>query len=383
LTAPRWKPVSGHVWFRRSFVVGGAAAVRLPSIAAFLKGATRQLEVDWQTVLDDGVVALEWAPDGAHLAALSAAGTLTVWAGATGQRRWSSAAHRTGGMTLSWSADGTVLATGGQDRQVCLWEPTTGNRLASLPAGAAWVERVAWSPPYQDSAPAMLASAAGKVLRFWTPTGDLISEHVRHTSTIADLHWHPQRRCLVTACYGLLTVWTPGADLPAEVFAWKGSHLAVRWQPQGRYLVAGDQDATVHVWDVTTEEDLVMSGYTVKVRELAWHPSGRFLATGGGAAVTLWDFAGDGPAGSTPVVLEGHSGLVTALAYRPDGGVLASGAEDGVLVWRPPEKPGRTVSPVGRYDLAGGVACLAWRSDGARLAVGGLQGEVLVAVFAA
>ncbi|MGQ9898225.1 MAG: WD40 repeat domain-containing protein [Acidobacteriota bacterium] len=353
--------------------------MRLPSVAAFLKGATRQLDVRWQYELDDGVVALEWSPDGAYLAALSAAGTLTLWAGATGSPGRSCLAHRTGGMTLSWAADGTHLATGGQDRQVCLWDPATGDRLASLPAGAAWVERVAWSPLYPDGAPAMLASAAGKVLRFWTPTGDLISEHRRHTSTIADIHWHPAQRRLVTACYGLLTVWMPGADLPTEVFAWKMSHLAVRWQPQGRYLVAGEQDATLHVWDAVTGEDLLMSGYATKVRELAWQPQGRFLATGGGAAVTLWDFAGDGPAGSTPIVLEGHSRPVTALAYRPDGAQLASGATDGLFLWRPPERPSRrTPAPVGRCDLAGGVACLAWRPDGAEIAVGGAQGKVLV-----
>lgn len=349
-----------------------------PSISEFLKSATRRLDPLWRVTLDDHVPALYWSPDGAWLAALSSAGTLTVFDAASGAVRWTQAAHRMGGLTLDGSPDGALLATGGQDGRIRVWRAANGESVADLPAGASWVERTAWSPAYADGRPVVLASAAGKVLRFWTPEGELVGEHARHTSTIADIRWHPARRALVTASYGLLTVWTPGVDVPVEVFAWKGSHLAAAWRPDGKYLAVGDQDATVHVWDATTGEDLMMSGYRTKVRELAWHPRGRFLATGGGTAVTIWDFSGRGPAGSTPIVLEGHVGMVTALAYRADGRVLASGGEDGLLLWRPPEKPGRPAAPVGRYDVEGGVSVLAWRGDGACIAVGGSQGEVAV-----
>ncbi|OYT71675.1 MAG: hypothetical protein CFK52_07385 [Chloracidobacterium sp. CP2_5A] len=350
----------------------------LPSISEFLKSAACRLEPLWRATLDDHALALRWSPDGAWLAALSAAGTLAVFDAASGAPRWTQSAHRVGGMTLDGSPDGELLATGGQDGRVRLWRAASGEPVADVPAGASWVERVAWSPARADGQPALLASAAGKTLRFWTPTGALVSEHARHTSTIADIQWHPTRRALVTASYGMLTLWVPGADIPAEVFAWKGSHLAAAWRPDGKYLVVGDQDATIHAWDTTTGEDLMMSGYQTKVRELAWHPRGRFLATGGGMVITIWDFSGRGPAGSTPVALEGHAGLVTALSYRPDGRVLASGGEDGLLLWRPPEKPGRPASPAGRRDIEGGVSVLAWRGDGARIAVGNPQGDVAV-----
>ncbi|QUW02726.1 WD40 repeat domain-containing protein [Chloracidobacterium validum] len=349
----------------------------LPSLSDFLKSTMRELATRWQVALDDHVLALHWAPDGDWLAVLSSAGTLVVLDGATDAIRWSRAAHSVGGMALHGAPDGVWLATGGQDGRARIWHAATGELAADLPAGASWVERVVWSPPYPDGKPVMLASAAGKCLRFWTPAGDVVSEHTRHTSTITDMQWHPARRCLVTSSYGLLTVWQPGETTPGEVFAWKGSHLTVRWRPDGKYLVVGDQDATIHVWDTTTGEDLMMSGYATKVRELAWHPRGRFLATGGGSAVTIWDFSGRGPAGSTPVVLEGHAGLVTALAYRPDGKALASGGTDGLLLWRPPEKPGRPTTPVGRYTLPEGVTVLDWHPTGMWLAVGSPQGLVV------
>ncbi len=350
----------------------------LPSIGEFLKRVTRPLEPHWRRMLDDHIVALHWLPGGRRLAALSAAGTLAVLDAASGALHWLQTAHQIGGMALHGSPDGEWLATGGQDGRAKLWQVATGNLGADLPAGASWVERIAWSPAYDDDQPLLWASAAGKVLRFWTLDGDLYSEHRRHTSTITAIQWHPLRRALVTASYGLLTVWVPGTDVPSEVFAWKGSHLAVAWRPDGTFLVVGDQDATVHVWDIVTGEDLMMSGYQTKVRELAWHPGGRFLATGGGTVVTIWDFAGRGPADSVPIVLEGHTGLVTALAYRADGNILASGGEDGVLLWRPPERPQQVTSPVGRCEVEGGVSVLAWREDGMSLAVGSTQGEVLV-----
>jgi hypothetical protein len=39
-----------------------------------------------------------------------------------------------------------------------------------------------------------------------------------------------------------------------------------------------------------------MSGYEAKVRSLAWHHSGRYLATDGGQEPMVWDCSGKGPA---------------------------------------------------------------------------------------
>ncbi|HRE29926.1 MAG TPA: hypothetical protein PK954_25015, partial [Anaerolineales bacterium] len=64
-----------------------------------------------------------------------------------------------------------MLASSGQDGRIRLWSTASGEALMALEGGAPWVARVAWSP-----AGDCLASAAGKIVRFWEPTGLMVGE---------------------------------------------------------------------------------------------------------------------------------------------------------------------------------------------------------------
>ena len=111
--------------------------------------------------------------------------------------------------------------------------------------------------------------------------------------------------------------------------------MVVAWSPNGEYLSTGDQDASVHFWLVREGRDLMMSGYPRKVRELAWDRTGRWLATGGGAQVIIWDCSRS-PEGTDPLVLEHHEVPLCQLAYQRGGDLLASASLDGALaVWEP------------------------------------------------
>ena len=94
---------------------------------------------------------------------------------------------------------------------------------------------------------------------------------------------------------GVLNGISRSANSSTRVRFWR--LLAV---PTGRFIATGNQDSTVHLWITETGKDLHMSGYSTKVRELSWHANSRFLATGGGPAVVVWDFSGKGPAVVNP-----------------------------------------------------------------------------------
>jgi WD40 repeat protein len=129
----------------------------------------------------------------------------------------------------------------------------------------------------------------------------------------------------------------------------------------------------VHFWYVRSGEDLLMAGYPTKVRELAWDSTSRYLATGGGEAVVVWDCGGDGPAGSTPLAFELHSKPLSAVAFQKRGPVLASGAPDGkVGFWF----PGGSKRALAVVDFGEGVSTLAWSPGDGRLAVAGEAGAV-------
>jgi WD40 repeat protein len=264
---------------------------------------------------------------------------------------------------------------------VRLWDASTGRERQALDAGAPWVEGVTWSPTGT-----LLATAAGRTLRLWDAAGCLLQQYPAHASTIAALQWSPGtvrvRRAaavLATAAYGTVTLWTPERTMPLAQFAWKGSVLALAWSPDGRYLVHGDQDATVHFWVVASGRDYQMWGYPTKVRELAWEHTSRYLATGGGPVVVVWDYTGKGPQGSKPLMLEAHEDFLSALAFQHAGPLLASGGIDGrVVVWQ----PGKTRQPLTQNLLGTGITQVAWSPDDQALAMGSETGTVMVCTTA-
>jgi WD40 repeat protein len=121
-----------------------------------------------------------------------------------------------------------------------------------------------------------------------------------------------------------------------------------------------------------------MYGYAHKVKELSWDFTSRYLATGGGSLVCVWDCGGKGPEASKPQMLEGHAedGNLTAVAFQHKGYLLASVGRDGkVLLWQ----PGNKKAPlVGSDQFEGEATTLVWVSGGKSLAVGSGIGEVVI-----
>lgn len=328
----------------------------------------------WSGSVEDYVIDLGWSADGRLLAVAASTGPVSLFNAKAGTVDVTLPGHDQGTLALAWSPRGTALATAGKDRRVRLWD-ATGRETACLEAATNWVERLAW-----QSDGSTLAAAAGRTVHLWKANGDHLADLTDHASTVSDLAWRPSRDTLAALVYGGVMLWTLHGDKPPtfRLLAWKGSPLKMTWSPDGSMLAHGNQDSTVHFWYVETGEDLQMSGYATKVRELSWNPTSRFLATGGGPAVCVWDCGGSGPAGSRPQMLMGHreESTITAIAFQHRGHLLGSADTDGqVWVWQ----PGNKKQPLVGVATGGeAVTCLAWSPDDALLAVGYESGAVAV-----
>lgn len=332
----------------------------------------------WHNTIDDHVLVLDFSPDGQTLAVASVSGPATLFH-LNGTRRFTLPAHGYGTMSLRFQPclDSSLLATCGQDGKIRLWDSSTGEQVREMDGGTAWVEQLAWS-----SDGTYLASCAGRKIRLWTPEGEMLQAYDHPRSTVSSLGWRPKRAgdeippVLAVTGYGGLNLYTPGESACITENLWRGSSLVMAWSPDGKFIATCDQDATIHLWFADTGQNLQLWGYSVKVTQLAWDASSRYLATGGGDNVVVWDCSSKGPEGTRPIMLQSHKGLISCLAFHPTGDILASGGRDGnLLLW---QKMKIKNSPFHKEVLGGTLSQLAWSPNGKFLAAGTEAGDVFL-----
>jgi WD40 repeat protein len=325
----------------------------------------------WAATLDDYVIDLTWSPDDTTLAAVSAAGGLTLYEATTGAVRHTLPGHDDGANCLAWSpiASSQLLATGGQDGFVRLWDATTGKQTAEVKLGNAWVEHLAWRP-----AGGLLFAAAGRKLVALKPDGSVAHTFPDAPKTISALASSPSGAACAAAYFGGVCLWDAATFAAQKELPYGNAILALTWSPDGRWLVAGCHDNAVHLWVPAEDLELHMSGYETKLKELSFSRDSKWLATGGGKDACVWDCAGAGPENREPLLLP-HQARVCAVAFQHQHGLLATAATDGEFcLWSPTRK-----NPlVAEVKMPSAATKFAWRADDSLLAVGSGKGAVYV-----
>lgn len=327
----------------------------------------------WGDAVEDGVVALAWSSDGGSVAAMGATRDTVVFRAEDGVKVASIPEHRRGNLALAWHPKTDLLATSGQDGTARLVSGSSGALRQELSACEDWVGCLAWSPDGE-----VLATGAGRTLRFWNSEGRQLVDCDKHTSTIADLKWRPGTRLLASAAYGGVCFWTGDKPRAKHAYEFQGSMLALAWSPTGKFLASGNQDSTAIFWEYDSpDEPAAMTGFPAKIQHLSWDHSGRFLITTSGSMACVWDFHGPrGPRGSRPIVLKLHDKPITGAAFQHRGGFFATASEDGGLaIW----KLGRKEAVVtGAFEFRQPVAAIAWSPDDRSIACGCDNGVVAV-----
>lgn len=333
----------------------------------------------WYVDLKEHVIDLAWSPSGELLVAATVEGRVVLI-----ENRGDSAffkqvgLHSMGANSVSFSSDGTRFASCGQDGTIHIYQSSDGATLQTLKSRTSWIGKVAYQPIKDNSASGLLAAATGKALMVYAADGTVVYQDDQHASTIADIAWNPAGDSIAVAAYNGLTVHKPELKTAPRKYTWQGSSLVAAWSPDERFIATGEQDSTVHFWMVESGEHAQMWGFPTKVLQLSWDKTGRWLATGGGSGVVIWDCSGAGPMGRQPEVLECHVNKITAMAYEPSGNFLVSTDADGLLcVWQPEKQK----DLLGGKALTAAPSCLRWTATGDLLAVG--QDDGIVVVFTA
>ena len=149
-----------------------------------------------------------------------------------------------------------------------------------------------------------------------------------------------------------------------------GRALAVAFSLNGRWLASGGGNEIL-VWEIGVDEPMyTLTGHTGKIQALAFHPNGNLASASIDGTVRLWDIE----AQQEIRRFEGHSGQVTSVDFNPDGGRIVSGSRDRTLkLWEVDTGGELLLTLEGHTDVIWSVA---FSPDGSMIASGSEDGTV-------
>lgn len=327
------------------------------------------LEARASATLDDYVVDLAWSSQGDRLAVAGGEGRvfLAERSAATLSIR-QVGEHLLGALCVAWQPRGTTFVSSGQDGAVQFFAAngTAGRTLRPAPVAS---EHLAFAP---DGA--TLAIASGRLLTLWNADGEPRQRCAPLAAGINALAWDKPGRDLCAASHGGMMVLRP-ENAALRAYKCDGTCLTTAYSPNGKVLATGMADGAVHFWYLATGKDSQMRGYPGRVTLTSWNSAGRYLATGAGNEIVVWDFGGRGPEGSRPIQLSGHTDRVDCLAFQPEGSYLVSGGRDWRLsLWL----PGKARVALDAHLTDSEPSAIRWSPDGCYVAVGERKGRVTI-----
>ncbi|MGH3311489.1 MAG: protein kinase domain-containing protein [Streptomyces sp.] len=298
------------------------------------------------TSQSDSVSDVAFSPDGKTLAAGVQQGMVRLWDVAGRKQRATLTQHNEDGReqvqrisSVAYSPDGKMLAAVAGDGTVGLWDVAERRQIATLTASSSHpVRDVAFSP---DGKLLATGGEEGKV-RLWNAHSrkDRALATLDHGLPVWSVAFSPDGRTVASAAYEpdggtqpTAKLWDVAGHKARHTFPHPKSVTGVAFSEDGRTLVTSSADDKVRRWDVAggREGDPLTAGGFTSTDEVASSPDGKTLATVHWREVRLWDLVG----GEPRAVLTGNTSEVRNLAFSPGGRLLATAADDGkVRLWR-------------------------------------------------
>ncbi len=196
------------------------------------------------------------------------------------------------------------------------------------------------------------------------------TSRLRHDHSIQHLAYSQEGTKLTVAGGRTVSVWD--ADSGRRQFRFsldsKTPLHPLAFSPHGQLVAAADDDGLIHLYEVSTGEQLhTLKGHPGTVVVAAFSPRGGVLASGGmDGTIRLWELR----TGQERLCIPAPHHCRSALAFSPDGETLAAaGDNDTVCFWNP--ATGKELRRLKGPDQP--IESIAFSADGKTLASAGRE----------
>jgi WD40 repeat protein len=233
--------------------------------------------------------------------------------------------------SLAFSADGSRLVTSGiSDGLFLLWDPASGRKVHDLVGPQGHWTRVAISP---DGATVAVGGVDGSV-NFWDARTAERKEPRRWNATaVRTVAFSPDGQLLASGDKGAtVQVFEAATGRWRHAFQTGSPINNVAFSPNGQTLAAACDapGASVHLWDLETTAERVLTGHANHILGLSFDPAGGRVATASwDGTVRLWDLTKPGQ--EARVFDFRDQGQAHGVAFSPEGRYLAVGLQDGTV----------------------------------------------------
>jgi WD40 repeat protein/DNA-binding SARP family transcriptional activator len=310
-----------------------------------------------------------FTPDGDRLVTRGADGTVRVWdVSPSGSRElltvdaW--------GDSVDYSPDGSRLLAA-DDGAVRQW-----NAHSALPVSAA--PMFAWGDAVYSPEGDRFFTAGRPFVGDAEPDGEVREMDLGEGAFISSIAYSPDGTSvaggLENSQPGLVYLWDVGTGARIQALGELGNRYeylrGVAFSPDGQLLAGISGPGVVHIWDVTSAQDIrSWDSRTDNGEDISFSPDGTLVATAGAGGAALWSST----SGELVAQLRGHAGDVPDVAFSSDGTLAATAGEDGTArIWEVPT--GRLLHTF--FGHSGGVTSVAISPDGKTLATSGLDGTL-------